>query len=363
MLTIQGLRGQEENLKALRLIGILLVLISPGVSGQNPDQKVNPSRPAIIERTVQIGDYRFHYKDQGEGSPAVVLDAGLCQSMDTWRDVPAQISTFARVFTYDRPGLGSSAKVPPLVVTKPAGKPELRTSRQIVEELRALLRKAGVTAPYLLVGHSFGGINVRLYASMYPNDVAGIALIDSSNEDQHYRYAALMSPAERRKYLLSNRGANCEFIDLDASSAQLHEAAPLPHIPVTVISAPPEKGDLANGEAHLELQADLARRSASSVHIFAEGSGHFIQRDRPDVVIKAIRELVDRVRNMSIPLPTEADLKETRILHISIPNEAIISVAALTLSGLVGWRWRKRKRKEKAEMNRAQRRQAKRGAK
>src|SRR5262249_61015705 len=84
---------------------------------------------------------------------------------------------------------------------------------------------------------------------------------------------------------------------------------------------------------------------------------HFIQQDRPDVVIKAIRDMVERVRTSIIPLPTEDDLKQTRILHIPIPGEAAFSGAALTLSGFAGWRWRKRKRREKAEMNRAQRRQ------
>jgi alpha/beta hydrolase fold len=286
------------------------------------------------------------------------MDAGLCQSMDTWDDITTQVAAFTRIFIYNWPGLGSSSRILPQGVKQPASPPQLRTSRQIVEELRDLLRKAGVPAPYVLVGHSFGGLNVRLYASLYTDEVAGIVLIDSTNEEQHSRFASLMTSAERRKYVKLNRGSNCELINLEASAAQLREAATLPHIPLIVISAPPVQADLKNAQAHLELQADLARRVGSSVHLFAEGSDHYIQNARPEIVIKAIRDVVDRARTSFIPLPTEDDLKQTRILHVSIPVEAAFSGAALRLSGLAGWRWRKRKRREKEEMNRAQRRQA-----
>src|SRR5262245_9345008 len=342
---------------------ILVILFTPGARSQSPEQRVNSVKPSIVERVVPIGDYRIHYKDQGEGAPTVVMDSGLCQSMDTWGDVTAQIAAFDRVFIYDRPGLGSSSRILPQGATQPAGQPELRTSRRIVEELRDLLRKTGVPAPYVLVGHSFGGLNVRLYACLYPDEVAGIVLIDSSNEEEFSRYASLLPATKRSKYIKLNRGSNCEFINLEASAVQLREAATLPHVPLTVISSPPGQGDIEREEAHFELQADLARRGGSSVHLIAGGSDHFIQRNRPDVVIKAIHDVVDRARTSFIPLPTGDDLKQTRVLHVSVPREAAFSGTALTLSGLAGWKWRKRKRREKAEMNRAQRRQASRKAK
>ena len=352
-------------MKALQMVMApltLMILIAPGARSQSPEQRINPDKPAIVERLIPIGDYRFHYKDQGTGAPTVVMDAGLCQSMDTWGDVIAQVAAFTRVFMYDRPGLGSSSRILPEGGKRPARPSELRTSRGIAEELHDLLHEAGAPAPYVLVGHSFGGFNVRIFASLYPDEVAGIVLLDSSSEEQHSRFASLMPPAERRKYAQVNHGSNCEFIDIEASAAQLREAAMPKHVPLIIITAPSQQADLM-GQAHLELQADLARRVGSSDHRFAEGSEHFIQRDRPDVVIKAIRDMVDRARASFIPLPTEDDLKQTRILHFSIPGEAAFSGAALTLSGLVGWRWRKRKRREKTEMNRAQRRQASRKGK
>ena len=345
------------------VIVFFAVSIAPNGRGQTAERKVSSGSPTIIEKTVEIGDYRFHYKDQGTGSPTIVMDAGLCQGMDTWDNIISKIASLTRVFIYDRPGLGSSSRILPQGSKQPARPPGVRTSRQIVEDLRNLLRKAGVPAPYVLVGHSVGGLNVRLYSKLFPDEVVGIVLIDASNEEEYSRYASLMSPAARKKFVQLNRGSNCEFLNMEASAVQLREAGALPPVPMTVISAMQSQSDPENALTHIEMQADLARRRGSGVHLFIEGSGHFIQRDRPDIVIQAIRDLVDRTRASFIPLPTEDDLKQTRILHVSVPGEVTYSGAALILSGLAGWRWRKRKRREKAEMNRAMRRQTSRKAK
>ncbi len=345
-------------LHTLFAISLLIVLIASDNRSQAPQQRASSDKPPVIERSITLGDYRFHYIDRGKGSPTVVMDAGLCQPMNTWDKVTGEVATFTRVFTYDRAGLGSSSRVMPPDAKQSARPPEMRTSRRITRELRDLLRNAGAPAPYVLVGHSFGGLNVRLYASEHPDEVAGVVLIDSSNEGEYSRYASLMAPEKLGSYLRTNRGANCEFINLEASAAELRESAPLPRVPFIVITPTPRLLQLETSQAHLELQADLARRSPSSVHLFAERSGHFIQRDRPEVVVKAIRDVVERVRPIPIPYPTEEDLNQTRILHLSIPSEAAISGAALALSGLAGWQWRKRKRRGKAQMNRAQRRQS-----
>ncbi len=341
----------------------LAVSIAPDGRGQMAAGRTGSGAPAIIERTVAMGDYRLHYKDQGTGAPTVVMEAGLCQTMDTWDDITAQVASFTRVFTYDRPGLGSSSRISPEGAKQPARSPKLRTSHLIVEELRELLRKAGAPAPYVLVGHSFGGLNVRLYASLHPDEVAGVVLIDSSNEEEYSRYALLKPPAERNKYVQLNRGSNCEFINLEASAVQLRAASALPPVPLTVISAMESEDNPEIAQARFEMQADLARRGRSGVHLLAERSGHFIQHDRPDIVIKAIRDIVDRARAPFIPPPTEDDFKQTRILHISTSGEVAFSGAALMLSGLAGWQLRKRRRRKKVEMNRAMRRQEQRKGK
>lgn len=351
-------------MKAIRIILAILIFMVSRVGsghGQAPSKGAASRKQTSAERFITMDDYRFHYKDQGTGAPTVVMDAGLCQGLDTWDDAPDKIAAFARVFVYDRVRLGGSYRIPAPGPRQSPRPPELRTSGQIVEELRALLRKAGVPAPYVLVGHSFGGLNVRLFASKYPKEVAGIVLIDSSNEEQYSRYAALMPEGARIGYERLNRGDNCESVNLEESAAQLREAPPLPYAPLVVLTAA-GGGKVEKLLSHFEMQADLARRAPNSAHLVVQRSGHFIQRDRPDVVIKAIRDVVEQARPFPIPQPTEEDLRQTRILHVSIPSEAYVSGMALALSGLVGWRWRKRKRNRKqsaiAGLNRAERRQA-----
>jgi pimeloyl-ACP methyl ester carboxylesterase len=127
-------------------------------------------------KMVDVGGYRLHINTLGENThpgPTVVLESGLgCNSLD-WALVQPKIAKFARVCSYDRSGSGWSDE-----------SSLERTSQNIVEELHTLLHTAGIPEPYVLVGHSFGGINVRLYTSRYPKEVAGVILVDSSHEDQ-----------------------------------------------------------------------------------------------------------------------------------------------------------------------------------
>jgi pimeloyl-ACP methyl ester carboxylesterase len=116
---------------------------------------------------VDVGGHQLHICATGRGSPTVVLDSGFPGSSLSWTYVQPEVTRFTRACSYDRAGLGWSD----------AG-PMPRTTRQIVEELHALLRNAQVKGPYVLVGHSFGTFTVRLYASTYPDEVAGIVLLD-----------------------------------------------------------------------------------------------------------------------------------------------------------------------------------------
>ena len=118
-------------------------------------------------RIVDVGGHRLHLYCAGEGGPSVVMDSGLPGSSLSWRLVQPEVAQFARVCSYDRAGLGWSE----------AG-PKPRTSQQVVEELHTLLASAGIEAPYVLVGHSFGAFTARLYASTYPKEVAGLVLVD-----------------------------------------------------------------------------------------------------------------------------------------------------------------------------------------
>ncbi|PYX27438.1 MAG: hypothetical protein DMG77_19035 [Acidobacteria bacterium] len=125
---------------------------------------------------VQAGSIRMNIDYSGQGSPTVILESGSGGPSVDWLMVQPEVSKFARVCSYDRAGYGRSDSGP-----------EPRSSLQIARELKQLLQAAGEKGPYVLVGHSMGGYNIRVYTGQYPNDVVGIVLVDASHEDQDLR--------------------------------------------------------------------------------------------------------------------------------------------------------------------------------
>jgi pimeloyl-ACP methyl ester carboxylesterase len=120
---------------------------------------------------VDVGGYRLHINCVGQGSPTVVLDAGLGEFSAQWVWVQREVSDTTRVCAYDRAGMGWSEMGP-----------EPRDAKQITSELHTLLKGAGIEGPYVLVGHSLGGLYMQTYAARYPDEVASVALVDSSTE-------------------------------------------------------------------------------------------------------------------------------------------------------------------------------------
>src|SRR5579864_4290397 len=161
----------------LLLFAFLLLLAVAGFLYENiseaRDRRFNP----MEGRLVDVGGRKIHIDCTGEGSPTVILDSGLGDSYLSWRKVQPEIANFAQVCSYDRAGLGYS---------EPSSQP--RTSQVIATELHALLQAAHVPPPYILVGHSMGGYDVRVYANMFRNDVVGMVLVDSSHPDQENRF-------------------------------------------------------------------------------------------------------------------------------------------------------------------------------
>jgi pimeloyl-ACP methyl ester carboxylesterase len=210
----------------------------------------------------------------------------------------------------------------------------------VVKELHELLRNAGLQPPFVLVGHSLGGIDVQLYSSRYPNEVAGVVLVDSSHENQmvgeeEYKPSLLATSLDKLSLFLGVTRFNLRSVDpppslspVVAAAYKEHltfrshtrywltveaEAAAMPASLAQVHSAPMQLGDkplivLTRGKGlgreddslrekkWMGFQADLASRSTNSKHIIAEKSGHLIQVDQPELVIDAIRQVVDAVR-------------------------------------------------------------------
>jgi len=276
----------------------------------NHPRPVNHKAHNTIKGRIDVGGYCLSFEYSGEcdgmGGPTVVLDAGLGMASDTWDYIWSDVTAFARAFRYDRAGLGQS---------DPGPYP--RTSSLIVDELHTLLIKAKIPGPYLLAGHSFGGLNMQLYASRYSHEVVGLVLIDSSFPQIRSKLEALLPPEtpnenaalqEYRRYLPNVEAYSSEKIDRPTSDEQV-QASEIPNdLPLVALSStlpllPPDfPSDFPPDLAKLimqriqELAAEFVSRSSRSTHIVAENSGHFIQIDRPDLVIDAIRQIVETVQ-------------------------------------------------------------------
>lgn len=242
-----------------------------------------------------VSGHRLHARCSGDGNPTVVFDHALGTSTERWGNVPTAVASFTQVFVYDRAGRGQSEPAPPTG--------SARTSHDCVNDLHTLLATADMAPPYVFVGHSFGGLNARLYASRYPDEVVGLVLIDATtHEDADARYRSFLSPPLKREWTRMARRKNAERIDLAASRAQVRASAPLRPMPLVVVTSlrdetPPGWPAEQLERVRLEFQATLARLIPGGRHLLAEHSGHFVQEDQPDLVIDAIRTVVDEARH------------------------------------------------------------------
>jgi pimeloyl-ACP methyl ester carboxylesterase len=254
-------------------------------------------------RMVDVGGYKLFLSCRGEarpGIPTVILEAGMSRGNETWGLVYPEIAKLARVCVYDRAGIGKSDRL---------GEEE-RTALRMVEDLRTLLQKGEISGPYILVGHSFGGLLVRLYASRFPGEVAAMVLVDSVHEDETREWVKLMPP-DIRKQMEESGGKllpGMEPVNIEASHEQMRAAGWRSDIPLIVLSRgsssfsvddyPPQLRSLApEGEQlRIRMQLDLASRSTNSKHVFAEKSGHMIHQDEPALVIDAIRQVIEAVK-------------------------------------------------------------------
>ena len=267
----------------------VLPIDTPGVEGT--------AQPNIKGR-VDVGGYHLFINCIGTGSPTVIMEAGWNDVGDTWRLVQPEIAEVTRVCSYDRAGLGNS---------EPG--PEPRTMPQVVAELHTLLQNAGVEGPYILVGHSWGGSLMRLYAGLYQEEVVGLALVDSPHLDTPQRSLAVLPPESPddseslklyRNWLTSS--INDPTVKLDP---ELYEAGSLGDLPLVVLTAmnkqraddfPADLNDKVN-EIWLELQNELAQLSSNSTHIVSQESEHHIQKEQPDLVTDAILQVIEEVRH------------------------------------------------------------------
>lgn len=330
-------------------MGLLVLLAAAGLVYQQAATCLDERRYPMRGQMVEVDGHKLHLDCSGAGAPTVVMDAGLGDSSIVWALVQPEVAEFARVCSYDRPGYGWSdeANVP-------------RDSEHAARQLHQLLTSAGIVGPYILVGHSFGGLNQLVFALLYPHEVVGMVLVDSSHPDQLSRFPASYSPEAyytaaryrvpeasfglgrllgwcRDDYTFPGVGAawqkiapeaialDCRTSAFRASLAEgfaFRESAweaksvvSLGSMPLVVLSHDPETGSGFPAErddelerAWNEMQEELRGLSSNSRRVIAIGSRHYVECYRPELVVGAIRQVYDASRSgASIAAPTSRE--------------------------------------------------------
>lgn len=321
-------RGTRALRTAIRAAGTSLAAIAAvaafGATWEfiagSADQSTYPPRG----RLVDVGGYRMHLDCRGDGSPAVIMDAGLGGSSLDWSLVQADTANATRACSYDRAGMGWSD-----------ASPLPRTPAHIAGELHTLLTKAGIPGPYILVGHSLAGKNVRMFASAHPDDVAGMVLVDARSERvdaltpkaeadafgvalamqgtlyslaRHLGVARafgaslvgepLVSPAiAAEMVLIQTKAAAIDETTKEGLARTADDAAlavsDLGSIPLTAIAA---SASMAGTPTWSTAQQEMAALSTRGRLVVAEHSGHAVHLEQPGIVIQSIGQVLAEAR-------------------------------------------------------------------
>jgi pimeloyl-ACP methyl ester carboxylesterase len=326
----RGLVWLVAGLLALAVIGAINQVVATQI-----DQRTYPPPGEM----VNVNGHLMHINCVGRGSPTVILESGLGNMSADWANIQPEVAKTTRVCSYDRAGTGWS---------EPGPTP--RDPKQIAHELHTLLGKAGIDGPYVLVGQSFGGLYVRMYADLYPKEIAGMVLVDSSHPDMWTRMppevaAALRPPAwqmramaylarlgvtrlsggdmsecglpvrqckEEQAYFATAQYLVTKRQEMYAPErdAQVRATGDLGDKPLVVLTAGDHSRDFAAGvspaartrfeHTWYTLQSELAALSTDSNHRMVEGAGHStLQTDQENAqeTIAAIVRVVKAVRS------------------------------------------------------------------
>ena len=303
---------------AMAAVGAIYQAIST-----NREQRLYPPPGQLVD----IGGYRLHLYCSGQRGPTVILDYGRVGSYLDWYYVQPQVARFTRVCSYDRGGYGWS---------DPSPKPRLPSV--MAEELHTLLGKAGEKPPYVLVGHSFGSFDVLMYAHSYRAEVAGIVLVDGAHPDGRLPFywrdklwlramqftapfglprwrrwcgdgPAEIAPIKTAIFCRSHiyRTDYDQWAAFPEGADEIRRLGSLGDLPLQVVSRDPDRRPgsddpmFSSREQHwFKLQQELLQLSTSATHTIATGSGHDVMTDKPDVVVEAIRKILEKARKSGL---------------------------------------------------------------
>jgi pimeloyl-ACP methyl ester carboxylesterase len=304
-------------------LALLLVLACVGATYEALSRSRERALYKPPGQLVDIGGYRLHLYCSGEGGPTVVLDYGLEGSYLDWYRVQPEVARFTRVCSYDRGGYGWSDP-----------SPKQRLPSVMVEELHTLLTRAGEKPPYIVVGHSFGGFDALMFAHKYREEVAGIVLVDGSHPDEFlpfpwrarlwYRTMQVTMPlglprwrqwcgARPPEIAAIKQAINCrsqahqtayqQRAAFAESATEVRNLGTLGDLPLVVIARdagrppadPTDRVFSKQEQRWNKLQQKLVDLSRDATYIVARGSGHDVPMQRPDVIVAAIRTLIERI--------------------------------------------------------------------
>ncbi|HXW55766.1 MAG TPA: alpha/beta hydrolase [Candidatus Cybelea sp.] len=342
-------RGRSRQQWVVRIfwffIALLVLLCVAGAVYEAASERRDRQRFPQVGRSIDVGGFTLNLDCRGSGKPTVILESGLGIPAIGWQFVQPEIAKFARVCSYDRAGYGWSE----------AG-PLPRTSREIALELHTLLRHAQITPPYILVGHSFGGFNIRLFNQLYPGEAAGFVFVDSSQEDQETMMSRAMLEANAKDlrelrrmssvmgllidlgiarmglsrtlggqpvppdlreeliYLELDRKYSeailSEEASFDDSAEEARGAGTLGDKPVIVLTAgaggevpgvPKQDADDFFAAWVGELQPRIAHLSTRSRQIVLLKSHHLIPFEQPGAIVDAVRNVANETRRQALP--------------------------------------------------------------
>jgi pimeloyl-ACP methyl ester carboxylesterase len=286
------------------------VLASPLSFGQQTGTG-SVTKSATGFESVSLGDRALRFMCVGKGSPTVIVESALGNSVEAnferpqqsgWAVVIPRIAKDTRVCAYDRAGLGKSS---PQTVQ--------RTNADSARELHALLEKKRVAPPYVFAGHSIGGLNARAFATEFPNEAVGMVLIDATSPEMRARTVQLLPPPVADEPALFKRFRDGpdrsmqggEWYDMKAIEGLALANTTFGAMPLIVLTrspdtapppgAPPEGARVMEALAQ-ELQANMTKLSTRSKQVVATKAGHFIQEDEPDLVVDSILDVVRQAR-------------------------------------------------------------------